>query len=53
MVERPGAIIADRPMTERPGPGRHFCRCLSRRFLIRLPQLAMSHQAPTRLWERS
>ena len=28
-------------------------RCLSLRFLIRLPQVAMSHQAPARLWERS
>ena len=33
-------------------PG-HRCRCLSLRFLIRLPQVAMSHQAPARLWERS
>ena len=32
---------------------RHRCRCLSLRFLIRLPQVAMSHQAPARLWERS
>jgi hypothetical protein len=29
------------------------CRCLSLRFLMRLPQVAMSHQAPARLWERS
>ena len=28
-------------------------RCRSLRFLIRLPQVAMSHQAPARLWERS
>ena len=29
------------------------CRCLSLRFLMRLPQVAMSHQVPARLWERS
>ena len=34
------------------GPGQR-CRFRSLRFLIRLPQVAMSHQAPTRLWERS
>jgi SnoaL-like polyketide cyclase len=28
-------------------------RCRSLRFLIRLPQVAMSHQAPARLCERS
>ena len=31
----------------------HRCRCRSLRFLIRLPQVAMSHQAPAWLWERS
>jgi hypothetical protein len=40
-------------MGGRRGPERYFCRCLSLRFLIRLPQVAMSHQAPARLWERS
>lgn len=34
------------------GPGQCW-RCRSLRFLIRLPQVAMSHQAPARLWERS
>jgi hypothetical protein len=32
---------------------RQRCRCRSLRFLIRLPQVAMSHQAPAWLWERS
>ena len=31
-----------------PGSGQ-FWRCRSLRFLIRLPQVAMSHQAPARL----
>jgi hypothetical protein len=33
-------------------PGQRW-RCRSLRFLIRLPQVAMSHQAPARLWDRS
>ena len=37
----------------RPGSTGYRCRCLSLRFLMRLPQVAMSHQAPARLWERS
>jgi hypothetical protein len=39
----PGSVV---------GRGQRW-RCRSLRFLIRLPQVAMSHQAPARLWERS
>jgi hypothetical protein len=49
----PRAPQAAGRLRARPGSSGHRCRCLSLRFLIRLPQVAMSHQAPAWLWERS